>query len=91
MHLKGTLVTDYLLHLPDFSSKEGTAMVLLMAAKPVVVYRILDGAGRTIGEVVQPSSAPVMGRGGGTVLLLRGDEGRTSVGLVRGHKAQVQV
>ena len=53
-------------------------MVMLMAARPVVVYRVLDGAGRAIGEVVQPKSAPVMGRGAGTVLLIRGEEGRRS-------------
>ena len=53
-------------------------MVMLMAAKPVVVYRVLDGAGRAIGEVVQPKSAPVMGRGAGTVLLIRGEEERRS-------------
>jgi hypothetical protein len=53
-------------------------MVMLMAARPVVVYRVLDGAGRAIGEVVQPKSAPVMGRGAGTVLLIRGEEDRQS-------------
>ena len=51
-------------------------MVMLMAARPVVVYRVLDGAGRAIGEVVQPKSAPVMGRGAGTVLLIRGEKER---------------
>ena len=49
-----------------------------MTAKPVVVYRVLDGAGRAIGEIVQPKSAPVMGRGAGTVLLIRGEEERRS-------------
>jgi hypothetical protein len=49
-------------------------MVMLMAARPVVVYRVLDGVGRAIGEIVQPKSAPVMGRGAGTVLLIRGEE-----------------
>jgi hypothetical protein len=53
-------------------------MVMLMTARPVVVYRVLDGAGRAIGEVVQPKSAPVMGRGAGTVLLLRNEEERRS-------------
>ena len=53
-------------------------MVMLVTAKPVVVYRVLDGAGRTIGEVVQPRSAPLMGRGAGTVLLsrVRREDGR---------------
>jgi hypothetical protein len=55
-------------------------MVMLMTAKPVVVYRVLDGAGRAIGEIVQPKSAPVMGRGAGTVLLSRGEKGRRSDG-----------
>jgi hypothetical protein len=49
-------------------------MVMFMAARPVVVYRVLDGTGRAIGEVVQPKSAPVMGRGAGTVLLIRDEE-----------------
>jgi hypothetical protein len=53
-------------------------MAMLMTAKPVVVYRVLDGAGRAIGEIVQPKSAPVMGRGAGTVLLVRGEEERRS-------------
>ena len=53
-------------------------MVMLMTAKPVVVYRVLDGAGRAIGEIVQPKSAPVMGRGAGTVLLIRGEEEKRS-------------
>jgi hypothetical protein len=53
-------------------------MVMRMIAKPVVVYRVLDGAGRAIGEIVQPKSAPVMGRGAGTVFLIRGDEERRS-------------
>jgi hypothetical protein len=53
-------------------------MVMLMAARPVVVYRVLDGTGQAIGEVVQPKSAPGMGRGAGTVLLIRGKEERRS-------------
>ena len=58
-------------------------MVMLMTARPVVVYRVLDGAGRAIGEVVQPKSAPVMGRGAWTVLLLRNEEeGRSDAALV---------
>jgi hypothetical protein len=63
-------------------------MVMLVTAKPFVVYRVLDGAGRTIGEVIQPRSAPLMGRGAGTVLLIRGETGRRSDGLVGGHKGQ---
>lgn len=64
-------------------------MVMLTAATPVVVYRVLDGTGRAIGEVVQPRSAPVMGRGAGTVLLIRGEEGSGSDALVRGRKGQL--
>jgi hypothetical protein len=66
-------------------------MVMLMAAKPVLVYRVLDKAGRAIGDVVQPKSAPVMGRGAGTVLLIRGEEGRRSDGPVRGRKGLDEV
>jgi hypothetical protein len=58
-------------------------MVMLMATRPGVVYRVLDGAGRAMGEVVQPKSAPVMGRGAGTVLLIRGEEdGRSNAVLL---------
>jgi hypothetical protein len=64
-------------------------MVMFVTAKPVVVYRVLDGAGRAIGEVVQPKSAPLMGRGAGTVLLRRGEKGRRSDGLVCGHQGQL--
>jgi hypothetical protein len=64
-------------------------MVMFVTAKPVVVYRVLDGAGRAIGEVVQPKSAPRMGRGAGTVLLSRGEKGRRSDGLVCGHQGQL--
>jgi hypothetical protein len=39
-----------------------------------MVFRLLDRDGRPIGEVVQPSSAPEIGRGARTVLLVR-DEG----------------
>lgn len=46
-------------------------MVLLTARKPVVVYRVLDGAGQPIGTVVQPKAEPVIGKGEGTVLLSR--------------------
>jgi hypothetical protein len=58
-------------------------MVMLMTAGPVVVYRVLDGAGRPIGEVVQPKSAPMMGRGAGTVLLSRDEMEGCSAGLAR--------
>jgi hypothetical protein len=64
-------------------------MVMLMAAKPMVVYRVFDGAGRTIGDVVQPKSAPRMGRGAGTVLLIRGGEGRRSDELVYGRRGHL--
>jgi hypothetical protein len=51
-------------------------MVMLTAAEPVMIYRVLDGAGRSIGEVVQPRSRPVLAQGAGTVLLLRNDKER---------------
>ena len=47
----------------------------LTAAEPVSVYRVMDGFGRAIGEVVQPRSRPVLGAGAGTVLLIRMDGG----------------
>jgi hypothetical protein len=46
-------------------------MVQLRNQEPVTVYEVLDVAGRPIGEVVQPAGEPVMGRGAGTVLLVR--------------------
>lgn len=49
-------------------------MGLLTVGKPVVVYRVLDGAGRAIGDVVQPRSAALVGWGAGTVLLVRDEE-----------------
>jgi hypothetical protein len=46
-------------------------MVQLRKQEPVTVYQVLDVAGRPIGEVMQPAGEPVMGRGEGTVLLVR--------------------
>jgi hypothetical protein len=46
-------------------------MVMLTAAGPVMVYRVLDKAGQAIGEVIQPRSRPALGPGAGTVLLVR--------------------
>ena len=46
-------------------------MVQLRRQEPVTVYQVLDVAGRPIGEVMQPAGEPVMGRGEGTVLLVR--------------------
>ena len=46
-------------------------MVQLSKQEPVPVYEVLDVAGRPIGEVVQPAGEPVVGRGAGTVLMVR--------------------
>jgi hypothetical protein len=46
-------------------------MVQLSRQEPVPVYQVLDTAGRPIGEVVQPAGEPVVGRGAGTVLMVR--------------------
>jgi hypothetical protein len=40
-----------------------------------MVFRVFDQKGRPIGEVVQPVSAPVVGVGAKTVLLVRGEDG----------------
>jgi hypothetical protein len=40
-----------------------------------MVFRVFDQEGRPIGEVVQPASAPVVGLGAKTVLLVRGENG----------------
>lgn len=37
----------------------------------ITVFRVYDREGRAIGQVVQPTSPPVMGIGAKTVLLLR--------------------
>jgi hypothetical protein len=50
-------------------------MVQLTRWKPVTVFRVFDGEGRAIGEVVQPRLEPLVGRGAGTVLLVRGASG----------------
>jgi hypothetical protein len=50
-------------------------MVQLRQQEPAMVYEVLDGNGRSIGEVVQPAGEPVVGRGAGTVLLVRGRPG----------------
>lgn len=56
-------------------------MVQILSRKPVAVFRVFDRDGRAIGKVVEPRSAPVVARGGQTVLLVRGEgEGRASPG-----------
>jgi hypothetical protein len=54
-------------------------MILLKAVEPVLIYRVLDGKGSSIGEVIQPSAGPVVGRGAGTVLLVRGESGSSYI------------
>ncbi len=46
-------------------------MVQLRWCEPMTVYEVLDRNGRQIGEVLQPSGVPTLGRGAGTVLLTR--------------------
>jgi hypothetical protein len=48
----------------------------IASRKPVVIFRVLDCEGQPIGQVVQPKTSPVLGRGAGTVLLVRRDCGR---------------
>ena len=50
-------------------------MIEMMNWRPVAVFRVLDREGQPIGEVVQPKTRPVVGRGAGTVLLVRGGGG----------------
>ena len=49
-------------------------MIEMTSWKSVPVFRILDRKGHAIGEVVQPKSSPIVGRGARTVLLVRGLE-----------------
>lgn len=46
-------------------------MVTQLRSAPSPVYRVHDDDGRAIGEVSAPSGAQIVGRGAGTVLLLR--------------------
>lgn len=50
-------------------------MVQILRTSPIAVFRVFDRDGRAIGEVVQPESAPVVGWGARTVLLVRGKQG----------------
>ncbi len=54
-------------------------MVEMMSLRPVTVFKVLDRLGQTIGEVVQPKAAPVVGLGARTVLLVRGSQGKMDV------------
>ena len=55
-------------------------MAEIASRKPLMVFRVLDRDGRPIGQVVQPKTAPVVGRGARTVLLIRGQrDGELSV------------
>jgi hypothetical protein len=49
-------------------------MVEIARRKPLMVFRVLDRDGLPIGKVIQPKAPPVMGRGAGTVLLVRGEQ-----------------
>jgi hypothetical protein len=46
-------------------------MVQQTRRMPVPVFRVYDREGRAIGDVVQPMTVPIMGRGARTVLLVR--------------------
>ena len=46
-------------------------MVKMTRWNQVTVFRVFDGDGRPIGEVVEPRFEPPVGRGAGTVLLVR--------------------
>ena len=54
-------------------ANERCRMVKMTGWKPVTVFRVFDSEGRPIGEVVQPRFEPLVGRGAGTVLLVRGE------------------
>ena len=46
-------------------------MVMQTNREPTPTYVMFDNGGTRIGEVVQPKQEPVLGRGEGTILLLR--------------------
>ena len=54
-------------------------MVEIASRKPLMIFRVLDRAGQPIGKVVHPKTAPVIGLGARTVLLVRGEQARESV------------
>jgi hypothetical protein len=56
------------------TAEERYRMVQILRRGSVAVFRVFDQDGRAIGEVVQPKSAPVVGLGARTVLLVRGEE-----------------
>jgi hypothetical protein len=47
-------------------------MMMIKQQTPVLVYQVTDRAGRPIGTVVEPKAEPVLGKGEGTILLIRG-------------------
>jgi hypothetical protein len=47
-------------------------MLEITSRNPVMVFRVLDGDGQPIGQVIQPKTAPLVGVGARTVLLVRG-------------------
>jgi hypothetical protein len=48
-------------------------MVEIASRNPMEVFRVLDREGQPIGQVIQPKTAPVIGLGARTVLLVRGE------------------
>jgi len=46
-------------------------MVMLRSAKPVITYEVYDDHGNSVGCVILPRSARVVGQSQGTVLLRR--------------------
>jgi hypothetical protein len=49
-------------------------MVEIARRAPVMVFRVVDRNGQTIGQVVQPKTSPTVGVGARTVLLVRGEQ-----------------
>jgi hypothetical protein len=49
-------------------------MVQRVREQPVRVLRVFDRNGQPIGEVVQPRTDTIVGRGARTVLLVRGEK-----------------
>jgi hypothetical protein len=49
-------------------------MVEIARRAPVMVFRVFDRNGQTIGQVVQPKTSPTVGVDARTVLLVRGEQ-----------------
>jgi hypothetical protein len=53
-------------------------MVDIARSSPIRVFKVMDRDGRAIGQIMHPKVEPMVGRGAGTVLLMRDKRGDTT-------------